>query len=48
MRTTESFQEAGRKGGQKTAEVHGDKYFVELGRLGAQKRWGDKKKSRGN
>ncbi len=32
-----TFQEAGRKGGKKTAKRHGHEFYVEIGRKGGQK-----------
>lgn len=39
-----SVNEAGRKGGQKTASLHGKKHFSKAGKKGAAKRWKEKPK----
>lgn len=35
------YKEGGKKGGDKTLEMHGLKHYKEIGTKGANKRWGN-------
>ena len=36
---TKKFKEGGKRGGNKTLEMHGKKHYHEIGKKGALKRW---------
>lgn len=40
------FKTEGRKGGQKTKQLHGEKHFSNAGKLGMAKRWKGHKKEK--
>jgi general stress protein YciG len=44
MNISNAAKELGRKGGQKTASVHGKNHFSEMGKKSAAKRWANHKK----
>jgi general stress protein YciG len=39
MKKTLTVKEAGRKGGQKTAQTHGPEFYSEIGSKGGKNRW---------
>ena len=41
---SEMAKELGKRGGQKTASLHGKKHFSKAGKKGAAKRWGKEEK----
>jgi general stress protein YciG len=40
----EYLQKIGKRGGQKTASLHGKKHFADAGKKGAAKRWKQQRK----
>lgn len=44
----EHYKKITSKGGNTTLQKHGKEHFSNAGKLGAQKRWGNKKKKNGN